>query len=382
MNAEAIVPFDSERQPFPASSWQGKAIPERPWLIENWAPIGTTTALYGDGGTGKSLLAQQLMTCAAVGIKFLGMPTARVATLGIFCEDDAHELHRRQSAINAHYHIDCEALGDMHVLSCVGMENALVEYESKKRKPTKFFFYLRQLALDLQVKLIVIDTAADTFSGNENDRQDVRYYVQLLNGLAQAISGAVLLCAHPSIHGITSGTGSGGSTAWSNSVRSRIYLTRPDVKSGAALYGSDVKNMREFSKMKSNYSTIGETMILKWTAGVFALEQGPAIDSISQVHRTMRDRDDEEVFLSNLDRLTIQGRVISDSKNASTYAPKIMARINKENNIGILRFTEAMERLFSADVIDVGSTGIKGPDRKNKQGIRRRSADCSGVPHG
>ncbi len=46
---------------------QGLAIPERRWIWPEWIPVGAVTALYGDGGTGKSLLAQQLMTACATG---------------------------------------------------------------------------------------------------------------------------------------------------------------------------------------------------------------------------------------------------------------------------------------------------------------------------
>ena len=56
--------------------------------------------------------------------------------------------------------------------------------------------------------------------------------------------------------------------------------------------------------------------------------------------------------------------------------------MDKETNIGITRFTEAMERLFNANAIYVGYTGIKGADRKNKVGIRRRPDDFGEVQHG
>jgi RecA-family ATPase len=376
------VPLAFREQCISVSSWYGTFATLRQWLAEGWIAIGTTTALYGDGGMGKSLLAQQLMTCTAAGINFLEMPTRQVPTLGVFCEDDYDELQRRQEAINAHYGIEHAALPDMHLWSRVGMDNALVEYDGKKPKPTVFFNALRELGLKLKVKLIVIDTAADTFCGNENDRQDVRNYIQLLNKLAHDIGGAVLLCAHPSVSGIANGTGTGGSTAWNNSVRSRLYLKRPTAKNGEELRDADAKNLRELSKMKSNYSSTGEKLILRWTDGVFTVEQGVATDIVSQLARKKRNGEDEEFFLSLLDQITAQGRTVSSSKNAGTYAPREMARMNKEMSIGIPRFTEAMQRLFNANVIDVGYTGIKGADRRKKEGIRRRPDDCGEVQHG
>jgi putative DNA primase/helicase len=65
---------------------------------------------------------------------------------------------------------------------------------------------LTRAALDFQATLVVVDTAADTFGGNENDRNQVRQYIGAgLNRLAQSLDGgnggAVLLNAHPSRRG-------------------------------------------------------------------------------------------------------------------------------------------------------------------------------------
>jgi hypothetical protein len=88
----------------------GQPVPERRWLVEGLVPHGAVTLLGGDGGLGKTLLAQQLVTAAAIGKKWVGLPTAAVKAIGVFCEDDRDELHRRQSDINRHY--GCE-MGDL-----------------------------------------------------------------------------------------------------------------------------------------------------------------------------------------------------------------------------------------------------------------------------
>ena len=68
---------------------EGKTVPDRPWVVPNWIPHGSVTMINGDGGVGKTLLAQQLMTCCATGRKWLGYETMRCKALGIFCEDDS-----------------------------------------------------------------------------------------------------------------------------------------------------------------------------------------------------------------------------------------------------------------------------------------------------
>ena len=82
---------------------------------------------------------------------------------------------------------------------------------------TPFHSHVLEAALDLEARLVIVDTAADTFGGNENDRSQVRQFVsRALGSIAQKINGAVLLCAHPSRSGLSSGEGDGGSTGWSN----------------------------------------------------------------------------------------------------------------------------------------------------------------------
>src|SRR4051812_12717264 len=40
--------------------------PDREWIVPDWIPRGLVTALYGDGGVGKSLASMQLMSSVAL----------------------------------------------------------------------------------------------------------------------------------------------------------------------------------------------------------------------------------------------------------------------------------------------------------------------------
>jgi RecA-family ATPase len=81
----------------------GLPVPQRQWLVRDWVPERRATALYGAGGEGKTLLAQQLATACAIGAPWLGLPILKCNSLLLFCEDDCDEMHRRQADINAHY---------------------------------------------------------------------------------------------------------------------------------------------------------------------------------------------------------------------------------------------------------------------------------------
>ena len=283
---------------------EGVPVPEREWLWTDWIPMNSTTAFYGDGGTGKSLLAQQFMTSCAAGVPFLGSSVRRCKTFGVFCEDDKEELHRRQAGINSLLDLDFADLENMHLISRVGQENLLMTFASDGRgEPTAFFHQIMATALGLGAQLVIIDTAADTFGGNENIRAQVRQYISMLNRLAQAIRGAVLLLAHPSQTGRAAGTGDGGSTAWSNSVRSRWYLYRDNGDKGDAVD----PDLRTLSRMKSNYSSVGDKVSLRWKAGAFEGDANPVMFDESGAPLDRIDQADR-AFLTGLQELIDKGR--------------------------------------------------------------------------
>ena len=89
-------------------------------------------------------------------------------------------------------------------------------------------------------------------------------FVGLLKGLAGVCGSAVLLVAHPSLTGMSKGSGLSGSTSWNNSVRSRLYLDR--IKDGD--HEPD-PNRRRLTVLKANYGPAGAEIGLTWQDGVF-----------------------------------------------------------------------------------------------------------------
>jgi RecA-family ATPase/5S rRNA maturation endonuclease (ribonuclease M5) len=245
----------------PAKDWIGEP-PQREWIVKDWLPKGYVTALYGDGGVGKSLLAQQLMISLATGKPWMDVMLTQRKVYALMCEDDSDELWRRQCAINTAYGLAMEDLFDLKLVSRVGNNNLLMTFDGQDAgKLTPFFDTLLIDIVDFGAEVIILDTAADLFAGNENNRSQVRQFVQnACARIARESKGAVLLCAHPSDSGITRGTGTGGSTAWNNTVRSRWYLSHN-------FSDEALPNQRILSRKKSNYSASKEDMDLLWSAG-------------------------------------------------------------------------------------------------------------------
>jgi RecA-family ATPase len=184
------------------------AVPERQWLVPDWIPMARATGLYGAGGDGKTLLAQMLATACAIGVPWLGLPVRPCRSLLLFCEDDQDEMWRRQVDINRHYGCTFADLGEIRWLPTLGRDNTLMSFAAGRARLTSLFHELTRTAIDHDAQLIVVDTLADVFAGCENDRGQVRVFVQtVLGGLARQTAGAVLALAHPSLSGASSGSG-------------------------------------------------------------------------------------------------------------------------------------------------------------------------------
>jgi RecA-family ATPase len=115
-------------------------------------------------------------------------------------EDDKNELHFRLEAIRAHLDTSFTALRDLHLVPLAG-EDALLGVPDRSGiiRPTPLFERLLRSAAKVKPVLIALDTAADMYGGNENDRSQVRQFISLLRHLAISGNAAVLLASHPEL---------------------------------------------------------------------------------------------------------------------------------------------------------------------------------------
>ncbi len=321
------------------STLQGRSVPERQWLVRDWVPMSRVTALYGAGGEGKTRLAQMLATACAIGGQWLGLSVRDCNSLLVFCEDDQDEMHRRQSEINEHFGCSFADLTALKWLPRLGYDNALMTFEGRPRR-TAFYDEICAAAKDHEAKLVIVDTLADVFGGNENDRSQARAFAQqTLGALGRHIEGAVIALAHPSRAGMNSGSGESGSTAWIGTFRSQLYLCTPKQEVGD-LVDPDI---RLLTRKKSNAARRDETIELRWRNGVFVPTQQTGI--IGSIER----RNCERVLLDLLQRVVAQGRQVSESSRASNFAPKLFATQPDRDGYTQADFNRAMQTLFAKE---------------------------------
>lgn len=353
------------------TKFQNVPVPHRDWLVEGLIPAHAVTMVSGDGGLGKSLLGMQLMTCCATNRQWLGLETKPVKAIGVFCEDELNELHHRQDAINRHYGCEFSDLGNMQWLSRVGEDNTLVTYMTKfehgerreEFEESYLISHIENAAYKFGAQLIILDSLHDLYGGSENDRRQARQFIQILRQLAIAINGAVVILAHPSLSGMASGTGSSGSTAWNNAVRSRLYLTRPK--------GSDDEpedmDARVLKTMKANYGAVGGEIRLRYQDGVFVSEAQLPRGGAGVLGR-IEARSLERRFLDAVRQMAGRGQSVSIKKRAANYAPKVMCRLPEFRGFSSRDLESLVLDLWAKGVITEGEIG-KSEHRNKLFGI-------------
>ncbi|MEL6366259.1 MAG: hypothetical protein AAFR11_15605 [Pseudomonadota bacterium] len=183
-------------------------------------------------------------------------------------------------------------------------------------------------------------------------------FCNMLAGLAKRHDCAVILLAHPSIEGMKSKRGDSGSTAWSNSVRHRLYFYRPEVDEGQ----DEDFDARELSTKKTNIGKLGFAMQLRWLDGAFIVDERAAAAAT--------DAEIEDAIVAGLNALLEKGTPNNASRNQSNYAPKELVRTVKEcGAFGEKRIAAIFERMRKAG-------RLKAEDRPTKIGPRKFIIPC------
>ncbi len=273
-------------------------------------PERAVTLLGGHGGAGKSYLALQLAVCLATGRPFLGKVCKQSRVVFFSGEDDARTLKHRLRTICEADGIDPAALtGGLLLLDMTDRDPVLYAASRDGAGPTAVMEALGEAVHGWPADVVIIDNGSDVFDANEIERARVREFIRLLAAIVRPHDGAVLLLAHVDKQSAKHGGSENysGSTAWHNSVRSRLFLEK-------------VPDALILKHEKSNYGQLAEPIRLHWRDG----RPSQIVTDQPDHARSLIDATNLRAVLGLLLDFNERGEDVSPHQTAPTNAYRLM----------------------------------------------------------
>lgn len=203
-----------------------------PHVVEYYFPRRVVTLLGGHGGVGKSMLALIFAAHVAAGRPWGALEVEQGSAVFLSFEDDAVIVRSRLRRVIRAYELPADTVTTNLAIFDGSDAEAELAIEDPDGVSLAFTPMMGLVAgASAGSAFVVIDNASDTFGANENARRQVRRFIRRLAQEAKANDAAVVLLAHIDKASAKSG-GKGnnfsGSTAWHNSVRSRLALVETD----------------------------------------------------------------------------------------------------------------------------------------------------------
>lgn len=339
-----------------AASWpDGAPAPVR-WVVRDKIPRGDVSTLDGDGGLGKTMAATQLAAALARGDSaWLGCEVGEQGVVVFLSvEEPEPEMHRRTYRIAARGRFNLSELANLHFWFPPNVGDCLLAAQTRAGtiEPTPLFRSIAARIIEMRPALVVVDNIAAVYGGDQNHRGMVRVFINLWRGLAHSSGAAILLLNHPSLSGLTAGTGRGGSMDWRNAVRAALHLkTAPDQADAD-------RGVRILECVKNNYAPLGPPLRLEWIDGVLTVE-----GTASPHQRAAQDAQGDEKFLALLALHMRLGIDVGPSPGQN-YAPKLFAEHAENGGYRRQAFAAIMQRLQLAGRVTVEEYGPQSRRRK------------------
>ena len=351
------VPGRAAGSPFAVIPVTGLHEQEAPVFVwDGLLPVGHVTLWGAHGGTGKSLMALMLAVSVALGLPMFNVPTRQGRVVFFSGEDDGPLLRHRLGFICERLGINPADLdGKLHLIDATAHDPVLyAQQDRSKSSTTPTYDALRAYVRDVKPALLILDNASDVFAGSEIDRTAVRAFMRHAALLGRDVDAATLLLAH-----VDKGTSRGdrskntegysGSTAWSNSARSRLFMSRAD------------DGTITLEHQKSNLGKLRDPIRLFWPDGGLPqvdLEFGPVVQGIA-------DRNHEKVLLKLVNEFTQRGEFVTTATTSRTHAAKLLRHEPTYPKLKDSEVFDLLRRCERSGYLE--RTLFKGPDRKERE---------------
>lgn len=266
-------------------------LPSPTWLIDKIIPAGGLVAIYGEPGCGKSFIALDIAFCVSTGMPWQGHPVEPGRVLYIAAEGGSG-ISKRVRALLLH-HKTRPSQVDVAWL----VESIPVHVDSDQM--TILLERIETEIVDWKPDLVIIDTLARCFDGDENEQEDMGRFVAGVDHLRGQFGCTVMVIHHTRLDG----SRERGNTAFRGAADAMLFIEKdgPDIR----ITNTKQKDAEEFKPIDLELSPI------------------VAADSCIVIGSSAKARGEEEyaVVIETLDRLQpckwddwVEGTGLSSSK--------------------------------------------------------------------
>lgn len=333
-----------KRSPQPITDPFSCATTEPEYMVDGVILANDATALYGDGGSGKTTMAEQLAIAMVLERRWLGekIKAEPGNVLIMSGESDEKEvpfrLQRILAGMDAIPDDDDVALLNKHIIAypLFDVSPCLIRADKSTKKVTTTVAYkwLRNRMAQHRPKLLILDSLYNFYSDDEKDKPVVHQFAMLVRRLAKNFNCAVVLIGHPSLSGMESGRGTSGATTWFNAFRGWVFVEAQNVDE--VKEGHD--RIHKLTAKKAQYAPAGKVIEAYWHKGCYR--------HVTDDEKEDRTEAAKDKFLELLAQAVKEGRALTWNPGSALTASTVFAK-DKARNGGFTKeeFKDAMDAL-------------------------------------
>lgn len=236
----SVLKSEKPRKKFSLTPRSQLKIQSPDWLVKGVFEHNTLAAIIGESGVGKSFVGIDLACCVATGLPWHGRQTKQ-GTVVYFAGEGGNGLSLRITAWEQHHGVrEAPLWVSSEAIDLSDSDNMLPIVKNELGQ------------LDTPPSLIIIDTLAKHYSGEENSAKELGLFIKNLESLRQEFNITVIVIHHS---GKDPSKGARGSSAFRAALDHEILVAKPD-KGFLKISCEKARNSEPFTPMSFKFKNI------------------------------------------------------------------------------------------------------------------------------